>query len=91
MGTDSTEGIKDKFWINAEENWICLNNGRDIWLDPPQQADTGGEYLEVLNPDGSINYYILPYAEVDNQYISVGRYKYGYTFEEENPLDCGCL
>lgn len=85
------EGIKDKYWINAEENWICLNKGHDIWLDPLQETDTGGEYLEVLNPDGTINYYILPFVEVGGQYLSVGKFKYGYTIAEEDPLDCGCL
>jgi hypothetical protein len=83
--------MKDLYWGNAEENWICLNTGHDITLDPPQKMNTGGEYIEVLNPDNTINYYALPYVEVDDQYLSVGKYKYGYTYEYEDPLDCGCL
>lgn len=86
------EDIKDKYWVNAEENWICLNKGHDVWLDPKQETPPGEDYLEVLNPDRSINYYALPYAEYDGQYVSVAKYKFGYdTFIEEDPLDCGCL
>ena len=85
------ESIKDHYWINAEENWVCLNKGHDITLDPPQEADTGGEYIEVLNPDNTINYYILPYVEIDGQYVSVGKYSNGYTYKYEDPLDCACL
>lgn len=86
------EGIKDKYWGDAEENWICLNKGHDIWLNPPQAENTSGDFMEVVNPDGSINYYIMPYVEVDGKFLSVGKYKYNYDlFEEEDPLDCSCL
>lgn len=88
------EGIKDKYWGNAEENWICVNMGRDIWLDPPQSVDTGGEYKEVLNPDGSINLFMFPYGEFGGEYIpcqNSKNFKYEYSFDEqENLLDCGC-
>lgn len=87
------EGIKDKYWGNAEENWICVNMGRDIWLDPPQSVDTGGEYKEVLNPDGSINLFMFPYGEFDGEYIpcqNSKNFKYQYSFEEDDPLGCGC-
>lgn len=85
------ESIKDNYWINAEENWICLNKGHDVTLNPPQEANTGGEYVEVLNPDNTINFYVLPYVEIDGQYVSVGKYKAGYTYKYEDPLDCACL
>lgn len=84
------EGIKENYWVNAEENWICLNKGHDIWLDPKQETKPD-DYMEVINPDGSINYYILPYVEVNGQYVSIGKLKYGYSYEAEDPLDCGCL
>ena len=101
IGPDATdaatwEGIKDKYWGNAEENWICVNMGRDIVLDPPQSIVTS-EYLEVLNPaeDGvsTINLFMFPYGEYGNQYIPCQdskNFKYEYSFDEENPLDCGC-
>ena len=90
------EGIKDKYWGSGEENWICLNMGRDIMLNPPQSVVTE-EYLEVLNPakDGSstINLYMFPYGEFDGKYIPCqdrGNFKYEYSFDEEDPVDCGC-
>lgn len=91
------EGIKDKFWGNAEENWICVNIGKDITLDPPQSVVTE-EYLEVLNPVNdqgvsTINLFMFPYGEYGGQYIpcqAKNDFKYVYSFEEENPLDCGC-
>ena len=90
------EGIKDKYWGSGEENWICLNMGRDIILNPPQSVVTD-EYLEVLNPakDGksTINLYMFPYGEFDGRYIPCqdrGNFKYEYSFDEEDPVDCGC-
>lgn len=90
------EKIKDKYWGNAEENWICVNMGRDIVLEPEQSIATE-EYLEVLNPaqDGvsTINLFMFPYGEYGDQYIPCQdskNFKYEYSFEEENPLDCGC-
>ena len=90
---DIWEGIKDMYWGNGEENWICVNMGRDITLDPPQSIDPGDEYLEVLNPGGTINLYMFPYGEFGDQYIPCQdskNFKYEYSFEEEDPLDCGC-
>ena len=87
------EGIKDKYWGNAEENWICVNMGRDITLNPPQSVNTGGKYLEVLNPDGTINLLMRKYGEYGNQYIPCQKakeFKYEYSFDKEDPLDCGC-
>ena len=91
------EKVKSKFWGNGEENWICVNMGRDIVLDPPQSVATE-EYLEVLNPvndEGvsTINLYMFPYGEFDGQYIpcqASKNFKYEYSFEKEDPLDCGC-
>ena len=90
------ENIKDKYWGNAEENWICVNMGRDIVLDPPQSIVTD-EYLEVLNPAengiSTINLFMFPYGEYGDQYIPCQdrkNFKYEYSFDEENPLDCGC-
>jgi hypothetical protein len=90
---DVWAGIKDKYWGNGEENWICINTGRDIWLDPKQEADTGGQYLDVLNPEGSINLYMFPYGEYGGQYIPCqdsANFKYEYSFDEMDPVDCGC-
>lgn len=93
---DEWKLIKDEYWGNAGENWILINMGHDFWLDPPQRGDTGGKYLEVLNPDGSINLFMFPYGEYDGKYIPcMGRninsnFKYEFSFEEEDPLDCGC-
>lgn len=87
------EGIKDKYWGNAEANWICLNMGKDITLVPPQSADTGGEYKEVLNPDGTINLFMFPYGEFDGEYIPCqnrNNFRYEYSFDWEDPLACGC-
>jgi len=91
------ESVKNKFWCNGEENWICVNMGRDIVLNPPQSVVTE-EYLEVLNPvneEGvsTINLYMFPYGEFDGEYIpcqASKNFKYQYSFEEEDPLDCGC-
>jgi transglutaminase-like putative cysteine protease len=87
------EGIKDMYWGNGEENWICVNMGRDITLNPPQSINPGDQYLEVLNPGGTINLFMFPYGEFDGKYIPCQdrkNFKYDYSFEEENPLDCGC-
>jgi len=90
------KAAKDAYWGNASETWIGINMGHDFMLNPPQRADTGGEYLEVLNPDGTINIYMFPYGEYDDEYIPcMGRdknenFKYEFKFEEEDPLDCGC-
>ena len=93
-GYDITwEGIKDLYWINAEENWICINKGRDITLSPKQGADNGGKYLDVINPDGTINLFMFPYGEYGNRYIpcqKADEFKYVYSFEEEDPASCGC-
>ena len=86
------EGIKDYFWGSAEENWLCVNMGRDITLDPAQSV-VPGEYLEVLNPEGTINLYMFPYGEYGGQYIpcqKAGEFRYEYSFVEEDPTDCGC-
>jgi hypothetical protein len=85
--------IKEKYWCNAEEDWICLNMGRDIELDPKPSVDTNGEYLEVLNPDGTFNLFMFPYGEYGDQYIPCqdrANFKYEYSYDEENPIDCGC-
>lgn len=88
------KGIKDKYWGNGEENWICINTGRDIWLSPRQSVVPGpGNYDEVLNPDGSINLYMFPYGEFDGQKMNcqdAANFRYDYSFEEEDPLECGC-
>ena len=86
------EGIKDKYWGNGEENWICLNVGRDIWLTPKQSAITGN-YQEVVNPDGTINLFMFPYGEFGGKYIPCqnrSSFKYEYSFIEQDPADCGC-
>lgn len=84
--------IKKQYWANAEENWICNNSGRDITLTP-KQSMVPGEPLDVLNADGTINLYMFPYGEFGGQYIpcrDAGNFKYEYSFEEEDPLSCGC-
>lgn len=91
------ENIKDNYWGSAEENWICLTNARDVTLDPPQSVVTE-TYKEVLNPVNSqgvstLNLFMFPYGEYGDQYIpcqDTANFKYKYSFEEEDPLDCGC-
>ena len=93
-GASTWKGIKDKYWGNGEENWICINTGRDIWLDPKQSVVPGqGNYDEILNPDGSINLFMFPYGEFDGQKIfcqDAANFRYEYSFAEEDPSDCGC-
>ena len=92
------EAIKDNYWGNGEENWVCVSMGRDITLTPPQSV-VAKEYLEVLNPYdpekkvSTINLYMFPYGEFGGEYIpcqKAAEFKYEYSFEEEDPLDCGC-
>ena len=89
------ELIKDNYWGSGEENWICLNTGRDIWLTPNQTAKpaAGEKYLEILNTDGSINLFMFPYGEFDGKYIpcqDAANFHYEYSYKYEDPLDCGC-
>ena len=49
----------------------------------------------MVNPDRTLNHFMFPYGEYDGKYIkSWGDYNktfsYEYSFEEEDPLDCGC-
>lgn len=86
------KGIKDQYWGYAEENWICNNMGRDIWLSPKQKV-VPGKPLDVLNADGSINLFMFPYGEFGNQYIpcrNAAEFKYEYSYEAEDPASCGC-
>ena len=89
------ELIKDNYWGSGEENWICLNTGRDIWLTPKQTAKPAADeiYHEMLNPDGSINLFRFPYGEFDGKYIpcqDTANFHYEYSYKYEDPLDCGC-
>ena len=84
--------IKMKYWASGEENWICNNMGRDITLTPKQSMKPG-EPLDVLNADGTINLFMFPYGEFDDQYIpcrDAENFKYDYSFKEEDPRSCGC-
>jgi hypothetical protein len=92
------EEKKNEYWGNGEENWICLNMGRDIVLDPPQSVVTE-EYLEVLNPVNeqgisTINLYMFPYGEYGGSYINCqdrANFKYEYSYDGiPDLLDCGC-
>ena len=91
------ERIKDSYWGNGEENWICVNMGRDIILDPPQSV-TVEEYNEILNPIDSgkqistINLFMFPYGEFDGKYIPCQdskNFHYEYSYEPDD-LGCGC-
>ena len=88
---DEWEVIKETYWTTGSASWICQNHGRDITFDPPQSA--APDYM--VNPDRTLNHFMFPYGEYDGKYIkSWGDYNktfsYEYSFEEEDPLDCGC-
>ena len=82
--------IKEAFWGTNDDNWIMFNDGSDVTLDPPQSAT---ETNEILNEDGTINFFLLPYGEFDGKYITCykkAEFKYDFSFEEADPNDCGC-
>ena len=46
----------------------------------------------ILNDDGTLHYFIYPYAEYDGHYLKnygTTEFDYKYSFEEGND-DCGC-
>lgn len=88
---DEWEVIKETYWTTGSASWICQNHGRDITFDPPQSASP--DYM--VNPDGTLNHFMFPYGEYDGKYIKgwgdfSKTFSYEYSFEEEDPTDCGC-
>ena len=87
---------KDRYWGRGEENWIWLNMGRDIILDPPQSIAVD-EYCEILNPVdehgiSTINLFMFPYGEYGDRYIECQdreKFKYFYKYDVDD-LNCGC-
>lgn len=85
--------LKDKYWGGSDSDWFMFSEGRDITLDPPQDA-AGADDEGFLNDDGTLNYFVFPYGEYDGQYIMSHNRKlfpsYSYGYEEDDPDDCGC-
>jgi hypothetical protein len=49
----------------------------------------------MLNDDGTLNHFMFPYGEFDGHYVpgygnETAKFKYTYSFKEEDPRDCGC-
>lgn len=96
------KSLKDEYWGSADDHWMMLSAGGDITLSPKQDEKTAAD--AVLNPDGSVknygilngdgtlHYFIYPYAEYDGHYLKnygTTEFDYKYSFEEGND-DCGC-
>lgn len=96
------KSLKDEYWGSADDHWMMLSAGGDITLSPNQDETTAAD--AVLNPDGSVknygilngdgtlHYFIYPYAEYDGHYLKnygTTEFDYKYSFEEGND-DCGC-
>ncbi len=86
------EVIKETYWNTGSPSWMCLTHGRDLTFEPKQSASP--EYM--VNPDGTLNHLMFPYGEYNGRYIEGWgptydkTFNYVYTFEEEDPRDCGC-
>lgn len=101
--------LKDEYWGSAgpdSEMWMMLSTGGDIELSPRQSAtsaedavknDDGSiQHLGILNEDGTLNYFVYPYAEYDGKFLKPIddskdniEFNYKYTFTEGSD-DCGC-
>lgn len=101
--------LKDEYWGSAgpdSEMWMMLSTGGDITLSPRQSAtsaedavlnaDGSVEHLGILNKDGTMNYFVYPYAEYDGKFLKPIdddknniEFNYKYTFTEGSN-DCGC-
>lgn len=100
---------KDEYWGSAgpdSEMWMMLSTGGDIELSPRQSAtsaedavlnaDGSVEHYGILNKDGTLNYFVYPYAEYDGKFLKPIdndpkkiEFDYKYTFTEGSD-DCGC-
>lgn len=96
------KSLKDEYWGSADEHWMMLSAGGDITLFPKQDETTAADAVlnpdgsvknyGVLNDDGTLHYFIYPYAEYDGHYLKnygTTEFDYKYSFEEGND-DCGC-
>lgn len=91
------KALKDAYWGRGQAQWMMVSQGGDITLSPRQEAtsavDRAENHLGILNEDGTLNYFMYPYAEYDGQYLSCyGNAKgfiYTYSFAEVVD-DCGC-
>lgn len=98
--------LKDQYWGSADEQWMMLSAGGDIELSPRQSAtsaedvvlDSNGnvEHYGILNADGSLHYFVYPYAEYDGHFLksydddpTKVEFNFKYSFKEGIP-DCGC-
>lgn len=101
--------LKDEYWGAAgpdSEMWMMLSTGGDIELNPRQSAtsaedavlntDGSVEHYGILNKDGTLNYFVYPYAEYDGKFLKPIdndknniEFNYKYTFQEGSD-DCGC-
>lgn len=99
--------LKDQYWGSANEMWMMVSSGSDIELTPRQSATSALDpvmnldgstvkYNGLLNDDGTLNYFIYPYAEYGGEYIACYNrsdipQKLSYTFSfTEDEEDCGC-
>lgn len=101
--------LKDEYWGSAgpdSQLWMMLSTGGDIELSPRQSAtsaedvvladDGSVEHYGILNKDGTLNYFVYPYAEYDGKFLKPIdnnkeniQFNYQYTFQEGSD-DCGC-
>lgn len=101
--------LKDEYWGSAgpdSEMWMMLSTGGDIELSPRQSATFAEDKVQsgegtvghygILNDDGTLNYFVYPYAEYDGVFLKPIdndekniEFDYKYTFQEGSD-DCGC-
>jgi len=91
--TATWESVKDMYWTSGSPDWICQNHGRDLTFEEPADMNAASGYM--VNEDGTLNHFMFPHAEYDGQYVPgwgnySSEFKYTYSFEAEDPLDCGC-
>lgn len=91
------KALKDAYWGSGTEQWMMVSQGGDISLSPRQEAasaiDRTDNHLGVLNDDGTLNYFMYPYAEYDGRYLAcygnAKDFDYTYSFADDVD-DCGC-
>lgn len=87
--------LKERYWGSIGEGWLILSSSEDSEFSSRQSAVTSEDV--ILNDDGSLYYFVYPYAEYDGQYIRCynlsnnekSELPYSYSFEQDVE-DCGC-
>lgn len=84
------EPIKEKYWLTNNAQWVMLSMDRDIVLDPKQNIAAGAtnsQICHMVNPDGTLNNFGYPYAEIDGKSqvsSDASGFSYIYSFKADS-------